>query len=311
MSVTAERHGVNGREHAVHFYRDDAELADTVGSHVADALRTGATAVVIATVAHARAFDRVLREGGLDPQAAARSGQLISLDAHSVLAKLTVDGRIDADAFEREVGAPLRLASREGAEIQAYGEMVDLLWQAGDIPAAIELESLWNGLIDELGFPLLCAYHSASVASPELGGALVDVCHLHSSVSSAPGAAVDVHETSRRFEPHELAPASARRFIADVLEQWGRSALSEDASLVLSELVSNGVLHAKSAMSVAIRAAGATIRLSVRDESRAQPIVCPIRPDALSGRGMQIVAALSSSWGVVATPGGKIVWAEL
>ena len=95
-----------------------------------------------------------------------------------------------------------------------------------------------------------------------------------------------------------------------MLNSWGHSAhLLEDAKLVVSELASNAVLHARSAFSVEIRPHGATVRISVRDGSPAEPTLRDDRM-ALSGRGLFLVDSLSADWGVEVAPHGKSVWAE-
>lgn len=312
MAVANGQRGTEVDGHAVHFYRDGAELAKTVGARLRGGLGRGGIAVVIATPPHARAFVTELERADVDVDEAVDAGRLILRDAHATLAELIVDGRISREAFDRHVGGQLRMAISGGADVQAYGEMVDLLWQAGDIPAALELEGLWNELVAELGFQLLCGYRSELVTAPEHRDRLREICHLHSEVSSAAGAAIDLHEVSRRFEPEELAPAVARRFAVEVLQRWGHpDTRIEDARLVLSELVANAVIHARSPMSVSIRSERHTVRLAVHDDSPIEPTPRPVDPSALSGRGLQIVGALSSSWGVDATPVGKTVWAEL
>jgi len=72
------------------------------------------------------------------------------------------------------------------------------------------------------------------------------------------------------------------------------------------------VVHARSPFSVVARREGSGVRLSVHDLSTAQPVLRST-PDvlALSGRGLQLVAHVTSEWGVETTSAGKTVWAEL
>ena len=81
----------------------------------------------------------------------------------------------------------MRRAAATGRPVRAYGEMVALLWEHGDVLAAIELEELWNDLGRELDFSLLCAYRSASVQGDEHAQALEQVRLLHSSELPGPG----------------------------------------------------------------------------------------------------------------------------
>jgi anti-sigma regulatory factor (Ser/Thr protein kinase) len=320
MSVTAGQIKVEPGHHAVHFYRDDHELVGTVGAHLADVLDDQhAGAVVIATEAHLRAFKRELCCAGIDIEGELESRRLIFLDAAATLAKLTVESAIDPAAFQREIGGVIRTAAEGAQPVFAYGEMVDLLWQAGDVALALELERLWNGLIGELGFSLLCAYHSAAVEAPEYEHAVREVCQLHCSVSSAPIEETKAHEHRppselwREFQPDDDTPAAARQFLDETLERWGDCETAvDDAHLLLTELVTNAVVHARSSLVVSIRRQASRLRLAVHDKSPAKPTLRAQTSAApWGGWGLPIVAALSSDWGVEATSGGKTVWAEL
>ncbi len=307
MSAITGKISAERGDHAVHFYEADTDLARTVAAYLADALGEGGAAVVIATGPHTEALEQALVCVGIDVPEARTSGALTVLDARQTLSHLTVDGEIDREAFQRIVGGALREAGVDDRPVHAYGEMVDLLWQAGQIREVIELEKLWNELIDELPVSLLCAYHSEAVGAPQNADALDEVCRLHSSVSGAPA-----REGTREFQPDRHAPGAARRFVEEALRQWGHSeALLDDARLLLSELVTNAVVHARSPFSVSIRSQDSRVRLAVRDENPAEPTQRPPSVEAVSGRGLQIVAALAKDWGVVATPSGKTVWAEL
>ncbi|MCW2871891.1 MAG: ATP-binding protein [Streptomyces oryziradicis] len=113
----------------------------------------------------------------------------------------------------------------------------------------------------------------------------------------------------------EQASGQARRILSATLDVWGLSHLFETASTVLAELVSNAVRHAGG------RQIGLTlwrrltlVHISVRDCSRALPCLImtgPFPTTAESGRGLQLVAALTFRWGTELLPGGKRVWAEI
>jgi hypothetical protein len=321
MPATAEQIKLAPGDHVVHFYQDDRELARTVGAHLADALDQHAMTIVIATEPHRRAFERELGSAGTDARRVVASGRLIFLDAAATLAELMVEGEISREAFQRAVGTVLRDAGATGGPVRAYGEMVDLLWQAGDVASAIELEKLWNELIAELSFSLLCAYHSAAVEAPEHEHALREVCQLHSSVTPQPAtdasplpASQTARELWREFQPEDDTPGTARHLLEEAFHQWGGDAavLLDDARLLLSELVSNAVLHARSPLLVSIRWQASSVRLAVRDKSPDIPTVrSELRDAGWGGWGLQVVQELSRNWGVDATPDGKTVWAEL
>lgn len=89
-------------------------------------------------------------------------------------------------------------------------------------------------------------------------------------------------------------------------------ALVDDVALVVSELVTNAVLHADPPAWLRLidRGQGA-IRVEVEDGNREIPRRAGYGEQADTGRGLALVAALARSWGIEATPTGKVVWAEL
>jgi anti-sigma regulatory factor (Ser/Thr protein kinase) len=310
MSVELEEITVEAGEHVVQFYEDDSQLAQTVGGYLIRALEDGAVAIVIATEAHRRLFSSELEAAGLDPVEALRDGTLVLLDAAETLTRFTHAGEVDRAGFRRIVGSVVSRAGEAGRPIRAYGEMVALLWEDGDVLAAIELEKAWNDLACELPFALVCAYPSEAVQGQEHADALHEVCHLHTAVvDSEPH--VPSPKLCAHYAPEREAPAAARHFVAEVLERWGHSrALLEDAKLVVSELASNAVVHARSPFSVEIRPHGAAVRVAVLDASRERPTVRD-NDMAASGRGMRLVDMIAAKWGVELAGEGKTVWAEL
>ena len=84
-----------------------------------------------------------------------------------------------------------------------------------------------------------------------------------------------------------------------------------DVELVVSELVTNALLHAGPPVLLGVHVDGATVRVDVRDNSRRLP-VRPLPSDTgMTGRGLSLVSALTRQWGVEAADEGKVVWAEL
>ena len=85
---------------------------------------------------------------------------------------------------------------------------------------------------------------------------------------------------------------------------------AQDFGLIVSELVTNAVVHARSAGRVVVTMADRRLRIEVYDYEPAAP---KIRPEsgAYGGFGLHVVAAASDSWGWHPTPTGKMVWAEM
>jgi anti-sigma regulatory factor (Ser/Thr protein kinase) len=285
--------------HAVQFYREDAELFETVGPFLADGIRDGDVSIVIATEPHLRGFDRALVAAGVDPVEARVDGHLVCLDATATLALVTRNGRMNRDAFAATVGTVMERAAATRRPVRVVGEMVCLLWDAGDVIGAIELETLCNQLRREMRLSMLCAYHGESVWDDAHADALSAVCRLHSAVVG-------------HFPSDARAPGEARRLVANALMQWGHAQeLSESIALVVSELATNAVTHAGSPFSVLARSDQQVIRISVRDTSAAMPELRQVGPGEGPGLGLQMVDAIASTWGVEVTAGGKSVWAQL
>jgi anti-sigma regulatory factor (Ser/Thr protein kinase) len=293
-----------GGEHVVQFYDHDEDLARAVGDYLTRAVSAGEMAIVIATEPHRRAFAAEMAGAGIDADQAVRDGTLLCLDAAHTLSRFVHGGSVDAHAFGAVVGSLVRDASRSGREIRAYGEMVALLWDAGDVLVAIEVEKLWNGLAEELDFSLWCAYHSQSVSGEEHADAFHQVCHLHSAV---------VDDARAEFRAGPDAPFAARRFVSGLLARrpYGDRVAAADARLVVSELATNAVIHAGTPFSVAVCCNGSALRIEVQDRSGAAPIMRSSTPTARSGRGLLLVDAVTRDWGVEPGPDGKTVWAEL
>ncbi len=318
MEVELDAGALDASDHVVHFYERESELARTVGRYLTRAARTGAAGIVIATEGHRRAIEAEMEAAGVDPATGCSDGTLILLDAAATIATFVIEGRIDRDAFRHVIGSIVRQAMDTGRPVRAYGEMVALLWDAGNVLAAIELEELWNELGRELQFDLLCGYHSESVNGAEHAEALQQICHLHSAVVEPAGRNnlgtpwPACAEVSADFPADLAAAPAARQFVTDSLAKTNlRATLIDDARLVVTELAANAILHARSPFSVTARPHESGVRLSVRDSSAVRPTVRPRDPLADSGRGLLLVAALSAEWGVEVTADGKTVWADL
>jgi hypothetical protein len=294
-------------DHVVQFYERDHDLVTAVSGHLAAALSAGDAAIVVATPAHQRAFDVALTAAGIDVVEARRAGTLIVADAGATLDRFMAGSGPDAAAFDDVVGGLVRSAVQTGRVVRAYGEMVALLWEAGLVTAAIELEELWNDLGERVPFSLFCAYPAHLVASDEHAGALVDICHAHTAIV---GAGSPITEATQHFECSPLAPRLARQLVASTLRSWDRDDIVDVATLAISELAANAVIHARSDFVVTITRDGSRVRIAVIDASRATPCPSDAAPTAVSGRGLALVAGLAARWGHDPLDGGKRVWAE-
>jgi hypothetical protein len=147
--------------HLVQLYDADEELLTrNVSSYLWEGLKLGDGLLVVATPDHREAIPRRLEELGADHERAVREGRLVFLDAQETLDRFMVDGQPDWDRFEAAVGSALREvhARVNGKGLRVHGEMVGILWKAGQRSAAIRLEKFWNKLLTSITFNLFCAY---------------------------------------------------------------------------------------------------------------------------------------------------------
>jgi anti-sigma regulatory factor (Ser/Thr protein kinase) len=111
----------------------------------------------------------------------------------------------------------------------------------------------------------------------------------------------------------QAAVPAARRFAHDTISARGINGdVLETAELLVTELTTNAVVHAHSPIRVSVLPHDHRIRVEVRDDDPT-PLQPPCRPaaDAEGGRGLWLVAALASSWGVNRNAKGKTVWFEV
>ncbi|WP_434445930.1 ATP-binding protein [Lentzea sp. E54] len=106
--------------------------------------------------------------------------------------------------------------------------------------------------------------------------------------------------------------ARARQLVRDAASSWGLPEdLTDDAQLVVTELVSNGIDHGEGPITLTVSRKTGGMLVEVHDESSRLPQVRPVDPSSARGRGMQLVQALSVRWGTTPQNDGKVVWAQL
>jgi anti-anti-sigma factor len=117
--------------------------------------------------------------------------------------------------------------------------------------------------------------------------------------------------------PIRTAPAVARAFVREVLRYWQLAlpdnTLVDRAVLLVSELVTNAVIHARTDLRLRVELRGDLLHLAVRDGNpwQLRPATIP-DPEAEGGRGLWLLDQLARSWGVNRHPdGGKVVWCTL
>ncbi|RNG20793.1 ATP-binding protein [Streptomyces botrytidirepellens] len=125
----------------------------------------------------------------------------------------------------------------------------------------------------------------------------------------------DERTVVRRWARHPRCVARARADLRTTLASWGLPTVEEVALLVLSELITNAVRHARvpgRQIETRYLHQGDSVRIEVHDTGDPHPRLMTPRPEAVHGRGLFLVDALADQWGV--TPRavvGKAVWAVL
>jgi hypothetical protein len=298
--------------HEVVFFSAESELVGAVVDHLLPALAGDGTAVLAATTEHLALFAAGLAAAGVDWGEAASSGRLHTLDARAVASDLTAGGRLDPSRFAATVGTLMEQATAGPGPVRVFGEIVAVLWDAGDQASALGLESLWNELLGRLAVDLLCAYPATISPGPVT---LADLCAAHSAVGGTlPDTALEASAElgSRHFRGWLSDVAEARRFVIELLESHGPADLADAAALVVTELTSNAVLHAGTSFVVTVVSRPGGVRIAVADRSRRLPVPRDREVPHRNGRGLRLVAALSADWGThIAADGSKLVWAEL
>ncbi len=111
------------------------------------------------------------------------------------------------------------------------------------------------------------------------------------------------------------APASATTARHLVRRLFPASATADQratAELLTTELVANAVVHARTPCRLRLSCPrDGVLRVEVSDRAAGMPTVQDIGPSELDGRGLQLVDALATQWGITrSTPAEKTVWFE-
>jgi anti-sigma regulatory factor (Ser/Thr protein kinase) len=118
-------------------------------------------------------------------------------------------------------------------------------------------------------------------------------------------------EVNLSLAPTPESAGLARRFVAAALAEWDVAEATETATLLVSELVTNAMLHARTELHLTLRLAAGRLRLEVHDGSPRLPGRKRYSADSGTGRGLFLVEELSAAWGADHTAAGKRVWCEI
>lgn len=145
-----------------------------------------------------------------------------------------------------------------------------------------------------------------STPARRLGAELEALAGLVEAVQSV------LEEVSTRLVRDPTSVRAARRFVLNALAGADSEDLEDTVSLLVSELVTNAVIHAGSDVEVLVRLLPGAVRVEVMDSSDEGLVAKDASAEDVSGRGLALVESLARRWGVHPRPGGgKSVWFEI
>ncbi len=117
--------------------------------------------------------------------------------------------------------------------------------------------------------------------------------------------------TEASFPPVPASAAEARRLASQALHEWGLEVVEETTLLIVTELTSNGVRHAKTGLTLSLAYDGSRLRIGMSDHDKRPPVLSLPSAYTHHGWGLRLINNLSSDWGTFVNPNGKTVWVDL
>lgn len=121
-----------------------------------------------------------------------------------------------------------------------------------------------------------------------------------------------LQSSHRKLGPDVASSAAARRFMEETLRRWACGDVLDVVNLLVTELVTNAVVHGGSEADVSVILTPSALRVEVGDQDDFVPSPKGTADDwATSGRGLALVETMSRAWGVEKAPQGKVIWFEV
>ena len=128
----------------------------------------------------------------------------------------------------------------------------------------------------------------------------------------APTRPTELYQRRVRLTRKPAAAAEARAQVRVAIRDWKIPVDPDIAILLASDLITNAIMHGAGAtITVAIRCSRGHLRIDVYDQSRSRPPGMDLPAGTDTGRGLVLVAALSTEWGSFRTPAGKAMYFTL
>ncbi len=113
------------------------------------------------------------------------------------------------------------------------------------------------------------------------------------------------------FPPSPASPRAARSFLREVLPESAQADLTDVILLLVTELVTNAVIHARTSIHVQVAVDSQRVRIDVQDDAPDPPVRKSASSESLNGRGLLLLDRLADRWGFEPNPSGKTVWFEV
>jgi hypothetical protein len=148
------------RDHIVQLYQDEQFLNRAVCRFAASALANGEGVILVPTAAHWQAFRPRLEAQGVEIEAVQDSGQLTVVDAEQLLPEFMRDAMPDAPVFLGLASDVIAKARDNGKypRVRWWGEMVNVLWERGDVAASMALEDQFDQLAHAHEIAIFCSF---------------------------------------------------------------------------------------------------------------------------------------------------------
>jgi hypothetical protein len=148
------------RDHIVQLYQDQDFLNRAVCRFAASALANGEGVILVPTQAHWEAFCPRLEAEGVDLAKAQDSGQLTVVDADALLPEFMRNSMPDAPVFLGLAGEAIARARGRDRypKVRWWGEMVNVLWEQGNVSASMALEDQFDRLAHEHEIAIFCSF---------------------------------------------------------------------------------------------------------------------------------------------------------
>ena len=168
-------------DHVVQIYENDKFFLDSLEGFAGCSLLSGNSVIIIATKPHLEDLNKRLLRQNFDLGNLIRSDQYIGIDAEKALANFMLNGWPDERLFNEYISELVLRAKGNNRKVQAFGEMVALLWEQGLIGATVQLERLWHQFHSCNPFSLFCAYPKSGFTQ-NASHSIDEICSIHSKI---------------------------------------------------------------------------------------------------------------------------------